>query len=97
MKSEFTARVGEVKQLMIDLALQIAASNPAHVEELISQEFIKDPGQRVSDIVAGVSDAVSDNIVIIRFVRWDSENNEPESWDPPTEPSSNVVRIRGTR
>ena len=97
MQSEFTARVQEVKSLMTDFALHIAACDPPSVNEFLDEPFVKDPAKNVADVLAGVSSTVSDNLTITRFIRWDTEENEPNPINPPIEPASNVVQIRSAR
>lgn len=97
MRTNITARVPEVKTLMANVALHIAACDPVNVDELFSEAFVKNPDKNISDLLSEVSDSVSDKITVTRFVRWDTEENKPSPNNPPSEPASNVVLIRGAR
>ena len=82
---------------MANVALHIAACDPVNVDELFSEAFVKNPDKNISDLLSEVSDSVSDKITVTRFVRWDTEENKPSPNNPPSEPASNVVLIRGAR
>jgi elongation factor Ts len=51
------------------LTLHIAASDPGDVEELLGQEFVKDPSKMVRDIVKDANAQLGENIVVRRFSR----------------------------
>jgi elongation factor Ts len=68
-ETDFVARTDDFKELCHDVALQIAAMDPQNVEELLEQDFIKNPGTNISDVVKGKIAKVGENIIIARFVR----------------------------
>lgn len=85
-ETDFVARTEEFKQLAHDLAMQIAAMNPAYItsEEvptgvefeaetacLLSQPFIKDPTRSIKDLVVEVIAKTGENIRIGRFIRFE--------------------------
>lgn len=70
-ETDFVARNDEFKTLAKDLAMQIASMNPKNIDELLSEEFIKDPSVKVKDLVEQLIGKVGENIQIKRFVRYE--------------------------
>jgi elongation factor Ts len=68
-ETDFVAKTDEFKELVKDLCLHIAASDPKDVKELLEQEFVKDPSKTVSSIVKAANAQLGENIVIRRFSR----------------------------
>lgn len=69
-ETDFVAKTDEFKALAHDLALQIAAMDPTSVDELLEQEFVKDPAQKVSALVHETVAKTGENIRVIRFQRF---------------------------
>lgn len=70
VNSEFTARTDEFRRLALDLAMQIAATNPPDVAALLAQPTIRDPVVTVLERLAGLASDLQERIVVTRFVRW---------------------------
>lgn len=68
-ETDFVAKTDEFKELVKDLTLHIAASDPADVNELLEQEFVKDPSKTVGGIVKDANAKLGENIVVRRFSR----------------------------
>lgn len=68
-ETDFVARTEDFKNLAHELALQIASMNPSSVEELLSQEYIRDNTQSVDQLIKGVSGKLGENIQVGRFDR----------------------------
>jgi len=75
-------------------AMQIASGNPADVNALLDQYSIKNPDQRIKEILSELVESLGENIEIVRFVRWDTEvtHSDFEDNDPPPEASSAALR-----
>lgn len=84
-ETDFVARTPEFRELAHDLAMQVAAMSPLYVDLmeaeqkgsngpnaacLLEQEFIKDPGKTIQDIVNDTVARVGENIKIRRFERF---------------------------
>ena len=69
-ETDFVARTEDFKNLSHELALQIASMDPESVEELLSQEYIRDNSLTVDFLVKSVSGKLGENIQIGRFERW---------------------------
>ena len=70
-ETDFVAKTEDFQALAKDVAMQVAAMGPENVEELLEQEFIKDPSHKISDLVKGAIAKVGENIVIGRFTRFE--------------------------
>ncbi len=83
-ETDFVARTEEFKQLVHDLAMQVAATAPRFISRdeapegedptedcLLVQPFIKEPGKRVQDIIAEAKAKLGENIRVRRFARFE--------------------------
>jgi elongation factor Ts len=68
-ETDFVARNEIFTDLVKDLTMHIAASEPADVAELLEQPFVKNPDQTVADLVKDRAARLGENIVIRRFSR----------------------------
>ena len=68
-ETDFVARNELFKNLAHDLALQVASMGAKDAEELSSQEFIKDPTKKISDLVKEVIAKTGENVRVGRIYR----------------------------
>lgn len=68
-ETDFVARTEDFKNLAHELALQVASMNPASVEELLSQEYIRDNSLTVDQLIKSVIGKLEENIQLKRFER----------------------------
>lgn len=68
-ETDFVAKTEDFKNLAHELALQIASMNPPSVDDLLSQEYIRDNGVTVDQLIKGVVGKLGENIQIGRFER----------------------------
>lgn len=68
-ETDFVAKTEDFKNLAHELALQIASMNPSSLEELLSQEYIRDNSQTVEQLIKGMSGKLGENIQIGKFER----------------------------
>ena len=68
-ETDFVARTEDFKNLSHELSLQIASMNPSSVEDLLSQEYIRDNSLTVDQLVKSVSGKLGENIQLGRFER----------------------------
>jgi len=68
-ETDFVARNEAFQKLVHELALQIASMNPKNVEELLKQEYIRDPQKKVEELVKEVIAKTGENVIIGRFHR----------------------------
>ncbi len=84
-ETDFVARTPEFKELVHNLAMQVAAMAPRYVDDsavpdedtadpeealLMEQAFIKDPSKTIRDVVNDVTARVGENIRVRRFQRF---------------------------
>ena len=84
-ETDFVARTPEFKELVHNLAMQVAAMAPRYVDDaavpdedtvnpeeavLMEQAFIKDPSMTIRDVVNDVTARVGENIRVRRFQRF---------------------------
>jgi len=84
-ETDFVARTSEFRDMVHDLAMQVAAMAPEFVDEgempkgdirrpeevcLLQQPFIKDPSRSVSDLVLNVRTQVGENVRVRRIARF---------------------------
>ncbi len=69
-ESDFVAKNPEFKELTRNIAMQIASMNPKDVNELLKQEYIKEPELTIEDYLNGVIAQIKENIKIKRFIRY---------------------------
>ena len=68
-ETDFVARSEPFRELSHNLAVHIVALNPANVEELMAQPFVKDEKTSVENLVKGVIAKTGENIRIDEFYR----------------------------
>lgn len=68
-ETDFVARTGDFKTLAHEIALQIASMDPENAEELLEQDYIRDPSLKVGDLVKSVIAKLGENIKIGKFAR----------------------------
>ena len=68
-ETDFVARTEDFKGLAHELSLQIASMNPSSVEELLSQEYIRDNSLTVEQLIKSVIGKLGENIQVGRFER----------------------------
>jgi len=69
-ETDFVSRGDDFKTFAHDVAMQIASMNPASVEELLEQNFIKDSKLTIADYLREVTSKLGERIVISRFSRY---------------------------
>ncbi len=74
-ETDFVARNEEFQQMAKDVAMQVVAMNPETVDELLTQEFIKNPSVTIEEMVKAVSGKIGEKFVINRFVRYEVGKN----------------------
>lgn len=68
-ETDFVAKTDDFKTLAHEIALQVASMNPETVDELIEQDYVRDPSQKVGDLIKTVIGKLGENIKIGKFAR----------------------------
>jgi elongation factor Ts len=69
-ETDFVARSADFQKLAQEVAMQVAAMNPADVDALLGQAYIRDSTKTVKDLVTTLAAAVGENVSIRRFQRF---------------------------
>lgn len=70
-ETDFVARSEEFRGLAHELVMQIAAMNPAGVDDLLKQMYIKDESLTIDDLIKRMVAKFGENIQIERFCRYE--------------------------
>lgn len=68
-ETDFVGRNEEFRALAKDIAMQVAAMNPADSVELLAQPYIKDSSLTIETLIKQLSGKIGENISLGRFVR----------------------------
>lgn len=68
-ETDFVAKTEDFKELAHEVALQIASMNPESEEELMKQDYVRDPSQTVETLVKAAIGKLGENIKVGRFTR----------------------------
>ena len=70
-ETDFVARNEKFQTLAHDIAMHIAAMDPANVEELYAQPFIKDASLTIEELVKQAIGTIGENMKVERFARFE--------------------------
>lgn len=68
-ETDFVAKTEDFKNLSHEISLQIASMNPENVDDLLSQEYIRDNSLTVGELIKSVIGKVGENIQVGKFFR----------------------------
>lgn len=68
-ETDFVARTDDFKSLAHELSLQIASMRPDSVSDLLDQEYVREPSQKISDLINLAVSKLGENIQVGRFER----------------------------
>lgn len=68
-ETDFVAANEEFRQMVKDIAMQVVAMNPESKEELLAQDFIKDPDKTVELLIKSTSGKIGEKMELVRFQR----------------------------
>lgn len=69
-ETDFVAKNEEFRQLALDIAMQVAAMGAEGVEDLLQQDFIKDPEKTVELTIKSLSGKIGEKMTLNRFTRY---------------------------
>lgn len=70
-ETDFVSRNEEFVALSRNLCLQVAAMDPESPEKLLEQEFIKDPSQKIGELIKALISKFGENIKLGRIMRFE--------------------------
>ncbi|MGC9602129.1 MAG: translation elongation factor Ts [Minisyncoccia bacterium] len=68
-ETDFVSKNEEFIALAHDIAMQISAMNPANHDELMQQQFIKDPSKTIANLISGAVQKFGERIELGGFSR----------------------------
>lgn len=66
-ETDFVSKNEEFIALARDIAMHISAMRPATLEELMAQQYIKDPSKTIADLVSGAVQKFGERTVVSEF------------------------------
>lgn len=70
-ETDFVARTDDFKTLGKEISMQIASMNPQNVDELLSQEWIRDPQKTIKQLIEENIAKMGENIKILEIGRME--------------------------
>ena len=70
-ETDFVAKTDDFKSLGKEISMQVCSMNPKDPQELLAQEWIRDPKKTIADLVNANIAKVGENIKILEFVRME--------------------------
>ncbi len=70
-ETDFVARNQEFKDLARSIAMQVAAMEPADVDELLKQDYIKEPAKTIGELVTALAASTGENVQVRRIARFE--------------------------
>ena len=69
-ETDFVSGNKEFQKLGKELAMQVASIKANNLEELLKQEYIREPDKKIDDLIKEAVLKFGENIKITRFIRW---------------------------
>jgi elongation factor Ts len=69
-ETDFVSRGDEFQKLAQEIAMQVAAMDPASVEALLEQPYIRDGSKTIKDLVTAVATSTKENVHVRRIQRF---------------------------
>jgi len=69
-ETDFVSGNKEFQTLGQELAMQVASTRAETNEELLNQEYIRDPSKKISNLIKEAILKFGENIKVVKFVRW---------------------------
>lgn len=69
-ETDFVARNEEFQKMAREVAMQVASMNPESVDDLLKQDYIRDPSITIEGLVKQTSGKIGEKFVVNRFVRY---------------------------
>lgn len=69
-ETDFVAANEDFRQMVRDIAMQVTAMGAESVEDLLAQDFIKDPEKTVELVIKTLSGRIGEKMILSRFQRF---------------------------
>ncbi len=68
-ETDFVAKTDDFEKLGKEIAMQVASMAPESVEELLKQEYLRDPKKTIQELVKAVSGKTGENVRVLEIAR----------------------------
>lgn len=68
-ETDFVAKTDDFKSVGKEISMQIASMNPQNIDELLSQEWIRDPKKTIKQLIEENIAKMGENIKVLEFER----------------------------
>ena len=69
-ETDFVSRGEDFQKLAQEIAMQVAAMEPASVDDLLEQPYIRDGSKKIKDLVTDVAASTKENVHVRRIQRF---------------------------
>lgn len=69
-ETDFVSGNKDFQALGQELAMQVASIRAETNQELLNQEYIRDPSKKISDLIKEAVLKFGENIKVVKFIRW---------------------------
>lgn len=69
-ETDFVSRSEDFQRLAKEIAMQVASMDPANVEELLLQPFVKNTSQTIQGLIEETVGKLGENIRVVQFARF---------------------------
>ena len=70
-ETDFVARNDEFKAFVKDIAMQVASMNTENIDQLLKQEYFRDPSKTIQDLLNETITKIGENIKISKISRFE--------------------------
>lgn len=70
-ETDFVAETWDFQNLASELAMQVASEEPKDIDELLKQDYIRDPAKTVEQLIGEAVGKIGEKIEVRRFIRWE--------------------------
>lgn len=74
-ETDFVARNESLQKLAQNIAMQVVAMDPKNVEDLLQQDYLREPSNTVEEKLKQTSGTLGENLILNRFVRYEVGEN----------------------
>lgn len=73
-ETDFVARTDEFKSFVKDIAMQVTSMNPENIDELLKQDYFRDPSQTIQGLLDETISKIGENVKVSKISRFELGN-----------------------
>ena len=70
-ETDFVAKNEQFRELAQEIAMQVATMNPDTVDDLLKQEYVREPSKTIGDLIKDAILKFGENTKVHRILRWE--------------------------